>query len=154
MKNVYSMAAEFKKKYPMTIAWRLKAHSSIIERHLNPSEEVSYAFACQKNYSSKEIFSTYVVALTNERLLIAQKRVLFGYLLVSITPDLYNDLTVEMGIMWGKILIDTIKETVQLSNIDKNALPEIETNITEFMINAKQRYGMRNNINDRTVNNY
>ena len=35
--------------------------------------------------------------------------------------------------------IDTIKEFVAISNIDRNALPEIETKITEFMMEEKRK---------------
>ena len=44
------------------------------------------------------------------------------------------------GIIWGTIKIDTIKETVIYSNISKRALPEIQKNITSFMIEAKKKY--------------
>ena len=42
---VYEKIVEFKKKYPMTVAWRLKKHAKIVDMHLNPGEEVLYAFA-------------------------------------------------------------------------------------------------------------
>lgn len=135
---VYEKALEFKKNYKGTVAWRLKAHSKVIEKHLNPGEEVKFVFGAQKNSSSMEIFSTYLVVLTNKRIMLAQKRVLFGYLFLSITPDMFNDLTVESGIIWGKVHIDTIKEVVTLSNISKSALPTIETNITEYMMEEKR----------------
>lgn len=140
MGEIYKLTSEFKRKYPKTIAWRLKKHCDVAEKHLNPDEEVSYAFACQKNLYSYEICRTFVVVITNKRVLIAQKRLLFGYLFITVTPDLYNDLTVMSGIIWGKVNIDTVKEGIQLSNIDKRALPEIETKVTEFMIEAKKEY--------------
>ena len=140
MNNVYNELKKFKSKYPATIAWRLKAHASVIERHLNPDEHVTYAFAAQKSFNSLDWFSTYAVVLTNKRILLAQKRVLFGYLFLAITPDMFNDLTVNTGIIWGKINIDTIKETVVLSNIDVNAVSEIETSITEYMMSEKKKY--------------
>ena len=37
-------------------------------------------------------------------------------------------------------MIDTAKEVVVFSNIDKAALNEIETNITETMIKLKKEY--------------
>lgn len=140
MKNVYEEALKFKSKYPSTIAWRLKAHSKVIERHLNPGEEVSYVFLAQKNYAWFDIFSTYLVVLTNKRILLAQKRVFFGYTFLAITPDMFNDITVSTGIFWGKVLIDTIKEVVILSNISKNAVGEIETEVTEYMMSEKKKY--------------
>ena len=138
--KIYEEAIKFKQKYSSTIAWRLKAHSKIAEKHLNPDETVEYVFTFQKNTHSYEIFRTFVVVVTNKRVILAQKRLLFGYLFISITPDMYNDLTVMSGIIWGKICIDTVKEVVQLSNLDKDALPEIETEITQFMIDAKKEY--------------
>lgn len=143
MSVLLTKVKEFKKKYKFTIAWRLKAHSKIIDRHLNPGEEVIYAFAAQKNSTSLHFFSTYVVALTNKRILLAQKRMIFGYFFTAITPDLFNDLKVMNNIIWGSIQIDTIKEVVTLSNIQKSALPEIETRITEYMMEEKKKYGMQ-----------
>ena len=139
-KNVYEMVNEFIKKYPMTIAWRVKKHSKVVEKFLNPDEEVKFAFAAQKNDSTTDIFNTYVVALTNKRIILGRKRLFFGFFYTSITPDMFNDLTVNMGIIWGKIYIDTVKELVILSNIDPKALDSIETNITEYMMNEKKKY--------------
>lgn len=138
--DVYGKVKEFKKKYPMTISWRLKQHSKIARMHLNPDEEIIYSFAAQKNDNPFDITTTAVVALTNKRIIIAQKRVLFGYFFKSITPDMFNDLTVKMGLIWGKIYIDTIKEFVKFSNIQREALPEIETAITSYMMEAKKDY--------------
>lgn len=131
---------KFKSQFPLTIAWRLKAHSKVIERHLNPGETVNFVFAAQKGYSSYDIFSTFVVVLTNKRILLAQKRVLWGYTYLSVTPDMFNDLTVHSGLIWGKVYIDTIKETMILSNIDKAALDLIETQVTEYMMTEKKKY--------------
>ena len=76
--DVYQMVKDFKSKYPMTIAWRLKAHCKVVENFLNPDEEVKFAFAAQKNDNPLDIITTYVVVLTNKRILLATKRVFFG----------------------------------------------------------------------------
>ena len=94
-------------------------------------------FACQKNAHSYEIFRTYVVVVTDKRIMVAQKRLLFGYFFISVTSDMYNDLTVIMGLLWGKICIDTVKEVIMLSNIQKEALPEIETAVSQSMMEIK-----------------
>ena len=141
--SVYKQVLRFKEKYPMTIGWRLKQNSSVVERHLNPDEEVIYAFIAQKNDSVFNIFSSAVVALTNKRILIGRKRVIIGYFLNSITPDMYNDLKISSGLIWGKVYIDTIKEFVTLSNISIDALTEIETQITSYMMEEKKKYGRR-----------
>lgn len=140
---VYEKIRDFKNKYPMTISWRLKQHSKIVNLYLNPDEEVLYAFAAQKNDNPFDIITTCAVVLTNKRILIGQKRLLFGYFYTAITPDMFNDITVKMGLIWGKICIDTIKETVTLSNIQREALDEIETAVTEYMITEKQKYKER-----------
>ena len=135
--SIYEQALNFKRKYPKTIAWRLKAHSKVAQIHLNPNEKVKYVFACQKNSKSYEIFRTYVVVVTDKRIMVAQKRLLFGYFFISVTSDMYNDLTVMMGLLWGKVCIDTVKEVIMLSNIQKEALPEIETAISQSMMEIK-----------------
>lgn len=135
MKNsIYAQAKAFKKKYPMTIAWRLRAHSKILETHLNPDEQVQFVFVAQKNNNPLDIITSYVIAITDKRIIMGQKRLLFGYFFTTITPDMFNDLSVRMGIIWGKICIDTVKEVVYLSNIQREALPVIETAITEYIM--------------------
>lgn len=145
MEKCYEMVKEFKKKYPLSISFRLKKHCKIIEKHLNPDEEILYAFPAQKNASVFEIFYTNVVVLTNKRIMIATKRVFWGYFFLTITPEMFNDLTVRKGLIFGSILIDTIKEKVILSNIDPKALPEIETIITEYMMEEKKKYSVTTN---------
>ena len=141
MKNeVYKRVLKFKQKYPMTVAWRLKKNSEIVERHLNPGEEIIYVFAAQKNDNPLNFIETAVIALTNKRILIGRKRVVIGYFLNSITPDMFNDLKISGGLFWGKVYIDTVKEFVTLSNISNNALTEIETEISAYMMEAKKKY--------------
>ena len=141
--NVYQQLKNFKNKYPWTISWRLKKHAKIIEAHLNPDEQILYAFSAQKNNNPFDIITTYAVVITNKRIMLASKRMIFGYFLVSITPDMFNDLSVKMGLIWGKVIIDTVKEVVVLSNIQRDAVNEIETNITEYMMEEKKKYASR-----------
>ncbi len=140
MGEVYNKALKFKRIHRGGVVWNLRSHCEVVEKHLNPGEEVIAAFAGQKNEKFYEIFTTCVVVLTNKRILIGQKRVAWGYFLKSITPDLYNDLSVYQGLIWGKITIDTVKEVVTISNLPKSGLDEIETNISEMMMAEKQKY--------------
>lgn len=146
MKSSYELARAFKRKYPGTIAWRLRRHAEVIDRHLNPDEKIEYIFVGQKNDGVTEIFNTYIVALTNKRIMLGTKRVVFGYFFKSITPDMYNDLTVHRGLIFGSVIIDTIKEVIKITNIDPNALEEIETNITEVMLKQKKDLPRRQKI--------
>lgn len=145
MGKVYDQVRMFKAKYPGTITWwRLKKHAKVIENHLNPDEEPLYSFAGQKNNDVFDIFSTSVLCMTNKRIIIGQDHILTGYSLTSITPDLFNDLTVYQGIFFGKITIDTVKEEVVFTNLSKKSLSEIETAITSNMIEEKKKYGSLN----------
>ena len=143
MSEVLKQALEFKKKYPTTIAWRIKAHAKVVEKHLNPGETVIYTFLGQKNDRFYDIISTNIIVITNKRLIVATKRDVYGYFLTAITPDLFNDVDIKCGIIWGKVYIDTIDEFVTMSNIDKKALIEVETQITENIIREKKKYKER-----------
>lgn len=142
---VYTAALRFKKRYPGTVAWRIKRHAKVIEQHLNPDEEVKYVFLGQRNDQFYDIITTGIFVITNKRIMVASKRVLFGYFLFSITPDLFNDLTVVSGLIWGKVIIDTVKEQVTVSNLSKRSLDEIETMVTEYMMEEKKKYPDRDN---------
>ncbi len=140
-KEIYKRVKEFKRKYPKTIAFRLKAHAKVASQFIGEDEEVKYVFAAQKNFKSYEIINTNIVVLTDKRLVVATKRLIFGYFVKMITPDMFNDLTIKEGIIWGKVIIDSVKEKVVLSNIDPKALSEIDDNITMTMIEEKKEYG-------------
>lgn len=136
----YEQVVKFMKRHPGTIAFRLKEHCKILDKHLNPDETIKYVFAGQKNANSIAVPNTFVIALTDKRLLFARKRLMFGYFFYAITPDMFNDLKVNSGIIWGKIIIDTVKELAIISNISKDALSEIETSITQYMAEEKKKY--------------
>jgi len=142
MKSAYEFALEFKKRHPMTIGWRIKQNASVIDRHINSDEQVLYAFVGQKNNNPFNLWSSAVVAITNKRILIGRKRVVIGYFLNAITPDMFNDLKVTSGIIWGKIYIDTIKEFVVISHLAKSALDEIESAVSSYMMEEKKKYSI------------
>ncbi len=94
MKTVNEWVNEFKKKYIGTIAWRLNKHCEVINDYLDPDEEVLYAFCGQKNDNWCDVFTSCVITLTNKRLLIGQKRVLWGSFFNKINHDIYNDIQI------------------------------------------------------------
>ena len=140
--RVYKLAARFKRKYPNTIAIRLKKHAEVIEKIIDKDEQVLYAFCGQRNDTHKLLFDSCIVALTNRRIIVGEKRALFGYYLITIKTDLFNDLKLSTGMFWGKIEIDTVKEHVYISNLDKRSLDEIETNIHQIVAENKKRTSM------------
>ena len=132
--RVYKLVCRFKRKYPMTIANFLKRHSRVAESIVDKDENIVYAFCGQKNDTNGMIFDTCVVVVTDRRLIIGQKRLLWGYQISTITRDLFNDLKISSGLLWGRIEIDTVKEVTYISNLDKKSLDEIETYINRVMI--------------------
>ena len=141
-KEIYEKVLDFKRRFPTTISWRLKQHSKLASELINNDEEILYAFAAQKAPNSFNVFSTFICALTDKRIVLAQKRLLYGYFYYSITPDMFNDLTLNMGLIWGKAIIDTVKEQVYLTNLSNGALKEIETVLSKYMIQKKRELEM------------
>ncbi len=137
----YEKLKAFDEKFPGSVTWfRLKKHCEIVDQHLNDNEKVEFIFAGQLDNDHLSVLNTGVIAITNERLIVAQNRFFIGYKFLSITPDLYNDLTIDSGLLWGMITIDTVKEKIYVSNLSKAALPEIETQITTYMHEAKKEF--------------
>lgn len=136
--TVYKLVCRFKRKYPMTIANCMKKHSFVAASIIDHDETIYYAFCGQKNDTHGMIFDTCVVVLTDKRLIIGQKRLLWGYNITTITPDLFNDLKIYSGLLFGKVEIDTVKEHVFISNLDKKSLDEIETNVNGIMLKNKK----------------
>ena len=137
--KVYKYVCRFKRKYPMTIANCLQRHSKVAASVIDKDENVLYAFCGQKNDTHGMIFDTCVIVVTNKRLVIGQKRLLWGYQVTSITPELFNDLKISSGLVWGKVEIDTVKEHLFVSNLDKKSLDEIETNVNNIMLKIKRK---------------
>ena len=137
--KVYKLAKKFLNSYFGTIGFRLKAHSKVIEDHLNKDEKLLYVFCGQEGYSHKEIFFTSVVAITDKRMIIATKRVLFGYFYKTISKELFNDFKIESGIIFGRVVIDTAKEEVVISNLAKSSLYEVENALSALLIPNKKK---------------
>lgn len=143
--KIYEKAKDFERRFPGTISWRLKEHADLAAELINKDEEILYAFASQKDPNSLNIFSTFIFVITDKRIVLAQKRLFYGYFYYSITPDMFNDLTLRVGLIWGKAIIDTVKEQVYLSNISKKAIKEIETVLTKYMIQKKRQLELSEN---------
>ena len=140
MPKVKSMALQFHKKYPFSIAWRIPEHAKVIETHINPDEEAIFAFPGQLTSNIFNIFTTCVVCLTNKRIIIAQKKLFWGYHYTVITPDKFNDLSLRTKMIFGQVKIDTLKEEVNIYKLDKSSLAIIETKISSYMMEEKQKY--------------
>ena len=136
-KSVLESCTNFLKKYPGTIAWRVKKHASVVQNYMDEDEIILYSFCGQKNQAFYEIFFTTVVVITNKRMLLGRKRFFGQHYFSSITPDMLNDFQMRSNLFWGSVEIDTIKEHFIISNISKKALTEIEKAISKYIVNEK-----------------
>jgi ribulose-phosphate 3-epimerase len=41
VEEIYQRVNTFLRKYPFTIAWRIRAHAKVMAKHINPDEEIS-----------------------------------------------------------------------------------------------------------------
>lgn len=142
--SVYESCKAFMKKYPKTIAWRIKKHSSVIQEHLNDDEVVLYSFVGQKDGGMLQPFFTTVIVFTNKRMLLGRKRYLGRYYYTSITPDMLNDFELRTSILFGSVEIDTVKEHFTINCLDKKSLPKIEDALSKYMVNEKLKYLKKN----------
>ena len=142
--SVYESCKAFMKKYPKTIAWRIRKHSSVIQEHLNDDEVVLYSFAGQKDAGMLQPFFTTVIVFTNKRMLLGRKRYLGRYYYTSITPDMLNDFELRTSILFGSVEIDTVKEHFTINCLDKKSLPKIEDALSKYMVNEKLKYLKKN----------
>ena len=47
-----------------------------------------------------DFVNTNIIVLTDKRLIVATKRIVFGYFFRMITPDMFNDLTIEENLAY------------------------------------------------------
>ena len=138
MMVVYPRVLRFKRKYPMTIAFRLKKHAAVIDSILDKDEKVFYAFCGQRNDDNRFLFESCAIAFTNKRIIVGEKRI-FGYYIINVRTELFNDLKIRAGMLFGHVEIDTVKENIHISNLDKKSLDEIETIVHRIISDNKKR---------------
>lgn len=139
-KYIYIKCKEFLKKYPKTIAWRIKKHASVVQEHINDDEVVLFSFAGQKNTDIFYPFYTTLVVFTNKRMLLGRKRFFGRYYYSSITPDMLNDFEIRANIIFGLVEIDTVKEHFIINCLDKRSLSEIEDALSKYLVDEKLKY--------------
>ena len=143
MMSVYPRVLRFKRKYPMTIVFRLRKHAAVVDSILDKDEKVLYAFCGQRNDDNRFLFDSCVVALTNKRIIVGEKRIL-GYYIINVRAELFNDLKIRAGLFFGHVEIYTVKENIHISNLDKKSLDEIETMIHRIINDNKKRISEEN----------
>ncbi len=120
----------------MTRNWALK-HFSLIEKNLAPDEEPIMCFIGLHNYKSiTKHDNNYAYAVTNKRIMMAQKRII-GESFQSVLPDRLNDVSLGAGLLVGIITIDTMNETFNVM-VGKTHAQNINQKIHEALTQSKQ----------------
>lgn len=135
--RIYESCKDFLKKYPGTIAWRVKQHSKVVQSHLNDDEVVLFTFIGQKNTNFLQPFYTTIIVFTNKRMLLARKRFFGRYYYASVTPDMLNDFEIKSNILFGTVEVDTVKEHFTINCLDKRSLVKIEDALSKYLVDEK-----------------
>ena len=85
----------------------LKRAFSVVAEELRDNEDVLVCFVAKINRNSP----LFVYAISNQRIMIARKKAI-GKELQTIAIDNVNDITIQSGLLYGQIIIDTFRETV------------------------------------------
>lgn len=111
--------------------WGLK-HFGVIEKNLLPDEKVLMAFIGLHNYQSfTKHEKNYAYAITNKRIIMAQKKLIGENLKIVLLNNL-NDVSARTGILAGTITFDTIKETFNVF-VDKKQANNIMMKVHEVV---------------------
>lgn len=116
--------------------WGTK-HFKIIEENLLPDEEVKMPFiGLHNSISITKHDGNFAYALTNKRIMMAQKKAVTGEIFQSVSLNNINDITFQSGLVYGKITIDTIKETFNIE-VDKDTAKRIKSLLHTIMDELK-----------------
>ncbi|MBS4878841.1 MAG: PH domain-containing protein [Firmicutes bacterium] len=100
--------------------WGIK-HFDIVAQQLLPDETVDLTFIGLHNYvSATKHDQNYAYAVTNKRLVFAQKKTLSGETIKTVSLDRINDITFQSGMLFGVITVDTPQEKFNVA-IDKKS---------------------------------
>jgi hypothetical protein len=144
---VYEKILRFKNKYPSTFALRLKKHAEVAEKSLMKGEKVYEAYcACNENFRS------YAIVITDKRIILAHKNLMFGYHVESISKDKIYKIDNEQGFKWSEISLNSLTETIaNFCYLDHSGALKMKEDIIQHTIvsniNAKE------NNSQRTVSN-
>lgn len=116
--------------------WRLK-HFKVVEQQLKDDEEVLVCFIGLKNFvdiANHE--DNWAYAITNKRIIIGQKGLIGEKVDVISLRDL-NDVSFRKGLVFGVLMIDTIKEVFNVG-LNKNSATSIHELVTNALMDLKE----------------
>ena len=119
----------------MTANWALK-HFQLVENPLASDEDVIMCFICLHNFQSiSKHDNNYAYAITNKRIIMAQKKII-GENLQSVAINNLNDITLTTSLVFGIITIDTMKERFNVG-VNKQVARNINKVIHDVLLNLQ-----------------
>lgn len=107
-------------------------HFDLIEKNLAHDEKVLMTFMGLQNYISPyKHDNNYAYAITNIRILLAQKKII-GEVFQSVLFNNINDISFETGMVMGVIIIDTTREKIRVG-VDKSDGQRINSKIHDII---------------------
>lgn len=116
--------------------WRLK-HFKVVEQQLKDDEDVLVCFIGLKNFVDiANHDENWAYAITNKRIIIGQKGLIGEKVDVISLRDL-NDISFRKGLVFGVLIIDTIKEVFNVG-LNKNSATAIHELVTNALMDLKE----------------
>lgn len=112
-------------------------HFGLIEDNLQEDETVLMTFIGILNYEGMTKHDYHhAYALTNKRFIIARKKFI-GQSVQTVLLKMLNDTNINVGMVYGIIEFDTIKETFNVA-VSKKHATNIQENIQKHLINLNE----------------
>lgn len=121
----------------MNKTWGIK-HFTLIEKALKSDEEAIMCFIGLHNYiSATKHDNNFAYAITSKRIIMAQQKII-GQIVQTVAIEHLNDITLNLGIVFGIITVDTIKEKFNVA-VDRQAAKNINNRIDEALLSVRQQ---------------
>lgn len=114
-----------------------KKHFKVLEHSLASDENATICFVAISETDSSSGFHAY--AITNKRILCAQKRLIAGESVKSVNLDNLNDITFRTDLYHGYLELDTFKERMSLRFPEKADAKRLYALINEYFSDFKKK---------------
>jgi len=118
------------------LGWE-KKHFEVLENSLTPDEAALICFVALRESDSASGF--YAFAITNKRLLYAQKQTISGESVKSVNLDNLNDIFYQTKLYHGYLEFDTLKECVTVCFPDKEDARRLYAVINDYFSEFKKK---------------
>lgn len=126
-------------------------HFKIIEENLLNGEKIYMTFIGVHNYiSTTKHDNNFAFAITNKRIMMAQKNTIAGEKFQTVSLENINDITFKSGIALGVVTIDSIKETFNIG-LDKVSAKLINSKIHEIIDTINNSKNTTNKLESTSV---